>query len=116
MKARLPKEYAGMGQNNLQQLAQKAQKMQEEMQNATQKLEEKEYVASSGGGAVKAVVTGKIELKELEIEPDLIDPENPEMLEDLVIVAVNSAILDAQKEKEEIMEKLSGGIGLPGVF
>ncbi len=116
MKARLPKGYGGGGAANMQQLARQAQKMQEAMETATEELEAKEYSAASGGGAVKAVVNGKMEIKSLEIDPEVIDPEDAEMLADLVIAATNEALRAANEDKEETMGALSGGINIPGLF
>ena len=116
MKARLPQGYGGGGAANLQQLARQAQKLQEEMDKATAELEEKEYSATSGGDAVKAVVTGKMEVTSIELKPEVVDPEDTEMLSDLVIAAVNEALRAAAADKEERMEKLSGGLNVPGMF
>ena len=111
MKARLPQGYGGGGAANLQQLARQAQKMQEQMEAVSAELEEKEYTATAGGDAVKAVVTGKMEIK-----PEVIDPEDAEMLGDLVTAAVNEALRAASQEKEERMSALSGGMNIPGLF
>ena len=100
----------------MQQLARQAQKMQEPMEAGTAELEAKEYTATSGGDAVKAVVTGKMEVKSIEIKPEVIDPEDAEMLGDLVTAAVNEALRAAAQEKEERMGALSGGMNLPGMF
>lgn len=116
MKARLPQGYGGGGAANIQQLAKQAQKMQAQMDEATAELEEKEYTATSGGGAVSVVATGKMEVKTLEIKPEVVDPEDVEMLSDLVIAAVNEALRAAAADKEQTMEKLSGGINIPGLF
>ena len=116
MKARLPQGYGGGGAANLQQLARQAQKMQEQMEAVSAELEEKEYSATSGGDAVKAVVTGKMEVKSIELKPEVVDPEDTEMLSDLVIAAVNEALRAAAADKEERMEKLSGGLNVPGMF
>ena len=116
MKARLPKGYGGGGAGNMQQLARQAQKMQEEMEAATLALEEKEYAATSGGNAVKVVVTGKMELKSVEIEPEVIDPDDSEMLCDLIMAAANEALRAATNDKEETMGALSGGLNIPGLF
>ena len=86
------------------------------MDKATAELEEKEYSATSGGDAVKAVVTGKMEVKSIELKPEVVDPEDTEMLSDLVIAAVNEALRAAAADKEERMEKLSGGLNVPGMF
>lgn len=116
MKARLPKGYGTGAPANMQQLARQAQKMQEEMENATNALEEKEYTATAGGSAVTAVVTGKLEIKSLDIAPEVIDPEDSEMLSDLIMAAVNEAIRTANEDKENVMAKISGGINIPGLF
>ena len=115
MKARLPQGYGGAGAANLQQLARQAQKLQEEMDKTTAELEEKEYTATSGGDAVKAVVTGKMEIRSIELKPEVVDPEDTEMLGDLIIAAVNEALRAAAADKAERLEKLSGGLNMPGV-
>lgn len=116
MKARLPQGYGGGGAANIQQLAKQAQKMQAQMDEASQELEQKEYTAASGGGAVNVTVTGKMEIKSLDINPEVVDSEDVEMLSDLVIAAVNEALRAAATDKEETMEKLSGGLNIPGLF
>ena len=115
MKARLPKNYGGGGIGNMQQLAMQAQKMQQKMEETTTELEEKEYSATAGG-AVKATVTGKMEVKSLEIDPEVVDPEDVEMLSDIVIGAVNEALRNAAKEKEDALSAISGGLSIPGMF
>jgi DNA-binding YbaB/EbfC family protein len=114
MKARLPKGYGGGGASNLQQIARQAQKMQEQMAQTTQELEEKEYSAAAGGDAVRATVTGKMEVKSVELKPEVVDPEDIEMLSDLVIAAVNEALRAAANDKTERMEQISGGLNVPG--
>lgn len=116
MKARLPQGYGGGGASNLQQIARQAQKLQEEMDQVTNELNDKEYTAASGGDAVKATVTGKMELKEIAIKPEVVDPEDVEMLSDLVVAAVNEALRAAAADKSERMEQLSGGLNVPGLF
>ena len=93
--------------------------MQEDMAALQADLDEREFSAVSGGGAVSVKVNGKHELTELKISPDAIDPEDPEMLEDLVTVAVNEAISKATKTSEEEMGAITGGLnrpGMPGMF
>ena len=114
MKARLPKGYGSGGANNIQQLARQAQKLQDDMEAASK--ETKEYEAAAGGGAVKVTVTGKMELTKIEISPEVVDPEDVEMLSDLVMAAANEAIRAAAKEKEDKMETISGGLNIPGMF
>ena len=116
MKARLPQGYGGGGASNFQQIARQAQKLQEEMAQVTEELEQKDYSATSGGDAVKATVTGKMEVKAIEIKPEVVDPEDVEMLSDLVIAAVNEALRAAASDKAERMEKISGGINMPGIL
>ena len=116
MKARLPKGYgAGGSASNLQHLACQAQKMQAEMDEANQQLEEKEYIATAGG-AVTATVTGKFEIKALDIKKEAVDPEDVEVLSDMIIGAVNEALRKARDEKAETMDKISGGLNVPGLF
>lgn len=116
MKARLPQGYGGGGAANLQQIARQAQKLQEQMDQKTAELEEKEYTAASGGDAVKATVTGKMEVRSIEIKPEVVDPEDVEMLSDLVIAAVNEALRAAAADKTEQIQKISGGLNMPGLF
>lgn len=114
MKARLPQGYGG-GQQNLQQLARQAQKMQADMEAATEELGAREYTASAGGGMVTVTVTGAMEVKSMEIKPDVVDPEDIEMLSDLITAAVNEALRAADADKEETMSKISGGMNLGGL-
>jgi DNA-binding YbaB/EbfC family protein len=116
MKARLPEGYGKGGAANLQQLAKQAQKLQEEMDKTTTELEEKEYTASSGGNAVEVIATGKMELKSIVIKPEVVDPEDVEMLSDLILAAANEALRAAAADKNERMEALSGGLNMPGMF
>ena len=116
MKARLPKGYGGGGTNNIHQLARQAQKIQNDMEAVSAELETKEYEAAAGGGAVKVTVTGKMELTKVEIQPEVVDPEDVEMLSDLIMAAANEALRSAAKEKEERMDSISGGLNIPGIF
>lgn len=118
MKARLPKGFGGNGggMNNMQQLAQQAQKIQSDMEEIEAELNEKEYSASAGGNAVSVIVTGKNEVKKIDIKPEVVDPEDLDMLSDMIIAAVNEALRMASAEKEERMTALSGGLTLPGMW
>lgn len=93
-----------------------AQKMQEDMAVLQADLEQREYTATSGGGAVSVTVDGKHLVKSIKINPDIIDPEDAEMLEDLVIVAINEAINNAIKTAESEMGNITGGLNVPGLF
>ena len=116
MKARLPKGYNNGGAGNLQQLAMKAQKIQKDMDLLSSELEEKEYKSTASGGAIKVTITGKLEVKNIEIDPEIVNKDDVEMLSDLLIVAVNEAIRQAVTEKNEKMDELSAGLKIPGVF
>jgi len=99
----------------MQNMLKQAQKMQEEMAEKQAELEEREYTAASGGGAVTAVVDGAHTLLSLSIKPEVADPEDTEMLADLVMAAVNQAIRKAIDTSEEELGKISGGMGIPGM-
>lgn len=115
MKARIPRGMGGAPQN-LQQIAKQAQKMQEEMDAASTELETKEYSATAGGGAVEVVATGKLELQSVSIKPEVVDPEDIDMLTDLIIAASNEALRKATEDKAQTMERISGGLNIPGLF
>ncbi len=112
MKARLPQGYGG-GSNNMQAMLRQAQKMQEDVTAAQAELEAKEYSATAGGGMVTATVDGKHLLRSLQLNPEAVDPEDTEMLSDLIMAAVNEAVRKAQADSEETMGKLTGGMNLP---
>ena len=113
MKVRIPNSG---GAGNMNQMLKQAQKMQADMTALQEDLENREYSATSGGGAVKVSVNGKHQITSLKISADAIDPEDTEMLEDLVTVAVNEAIDTATKTGEEEMGKITGGLNIPGLF
>jgi len=113
MKVRIPNSG---GPGNMNQMIKQAQKMQEDMANLQADLENREYSASSGGGMIEVTVDGKHLIKSIKINPDAIDPEDPEMLEDLITVAVNEAIENAIKTSEEEMGAITGGLNMPGLF
>ena len=115
MKARLPKGMGG-GPQNMQSMIRQAQKMQDKITELQEDIEARDFTASVGGGAVEVVVTGKKNIKSLTIKPEVVDPEDIEMLQDLVISAVNEAIANVEKVTEEEMTKVTGGVSLPGLF
>ncbi len=104
------------GMGNMNQMLKQAQKMQENMMKAKEELEKKSVQASSGGGMVEVVVNGKMEILELKIKPEAIDPDDVEMLEDLVKAAVNQGLRNAQSMVEAEMGKATGGFNIPGLF
>lgn len=115
MKARLP-QGMGKGPGNMQSMIRQAQKMQEDMTALQEDLNAREYTANAGGGAVTATVNGTHELTRLEIRQDVVDPDDVEMLADLVRAAVNEAIRQAAETSQTEMNKLTGGMSMPGLF
>ncbi len=113
MKVRIPNQG---GPSNMNQMLKQAQKMQEDMQALQEDLENREFTATSGGGMVEVTVDGKHMIKAIKINPDAVDPDDIEMLEDLVTVAVNEAITSATKTSEEEMGAITGGLNIPGMF
>ena len=104
--------FPNMGGANMQQLMRQAQKMQQDMQRAQEELQAREFSATSGGGMVTAVVNGAKQLTKLTISPDCVDPDDVEMLEDLVTAAVNEALRNAAETAEREMGRITGGMGL----
>ncbi|WZL81731.1 YbaB/EbfC family nucleoid-associated protein [Vallitaleaceae bacterium 9-2] len=98
---------------NMNNLMKQAQKMQQKMATMQEELDSQEFEAVVGGGVVKAIVTGKKELKTVTIDPEAVDPDDVEMLEDLIVAAVNQAIKTADETVNKEMSKLTGGLGLP---
>lgn len=106
----------GFGGGNMNNLMKQAQMLQKKMQDAQKEIEESEFEASAGGGAVTVRVTGKKELLSINIKPEVVDEDDVEMLEDLVLSAVNEALRKADEETNEKMGKLTGGMNMPGFF
>ena len=103
----------GMGGGINMNMIKQAQKMQQDMQRMQAELEQKEYTAQAGGGVVSATVTGRHELKSVTIDPEAVDPEDVEMLQDLVVAAVNEAMRAASADAASAMGQLTGGLNLP---
>ncbi|MEG2175070.1 MAG: YbaB/EbfC family nucleoid-associated protein [Oscillospiraceae bacterium] len=114
MKARLPAGYGG-GPQNQKDLVRQAQKMQEQMAQKQAELEEQEYTATSGGGMVTAIVNGGKQLHALTINPEIVDPEDVEMLQDIIMAAVNEGFRMADDATSQEMGKLAGGLNLSGI-
>ena len=105
------------GGANMQQLMRQAQKMQQQMTEAQEKLDAAEYEATAGGGVVSVKVSGKREILSLTIDPQVVDPEDVEMLQDLVIAAVNEALRKGEETRETTMSRMAPGMGgLGGLF
>ncbi|WP_352399878.1 YbaB/EbfC family nucleoid-associated protein [Anaerotignum sp.] len=104
--------FPGMGGMNMNNLMKQAQKMQKQMLEKQEELAERTLEMTSGGGAVKVVITGKKEIKELKLNPDVVDSDDVEMLEDLIISAVNEAIRQVEEMYNNEMGRMSGGMGM----
>ena len=103
---------------NMNNLMKQAQRMQRQMEETTKELEEKEYSASSGGGAVTVTVSGKKEVVSVKLAEEVVDPDDIEMLEDLIVAATNEALRQIDEATGSAMSKLTGGMGggIPGMF
>jgi len=113
--AKRPQYRGGFGGPNMNQqasLMRQAQKMQEELAKAQEELENSTFTAKAGGGVVTATVSGKHELVSIEISPDAVDPDDVEMLQDLIVASVNAANKMVDDASAESMNKISGGLGL----
>ncbi|MCD8089853.1 MAG: YbaB/EbfC family nucleoid-associated protein [Clostridiales bacterium] len=108
--------YGGMGGMNMNNLMKQAQKMQKQMADMQKELEEKRFEITSGGGAVKITITGSKTVEKIEISEDVVDPDDIEMLEDLILTAVNEAIRTVDEATASSMGKISGMSGIPGLF
>ncbi len=107
----------GFSGGNQMNMMKQAQKMQQDLLKMQQELESKEYAFSAGGGAVKATMIGTRQLQSIEIDPEVVDPEDVEMLQDMILAAVNGAIKLADDETSKAMNKLQGGLGgFSGLF
>lgn len=104
------------GPGNMARVMKQVQKMQAELARVQEEVAEKTVEATSGGGAVRAVVSGRLELKALHISPQAIDPEDPELLADLVMAAVNEGLRRAQEMVQQEMARVTGGLSLPGIL
>lgn len=101
----------GMGGMNMNNLMKQAQKMQKQMAETQEALAERTLESTSGGGAVKIVISGKKEIQEIKINPEVVDPDDVEMLEDLILSAVNEAVRQADEMYNNEMGKITGGMG-----
>ena len=103
--------FSGGMPGNMNNLMKQAQRMQRQMEETTKELEEKQYTAASGGGAVSVTVSGKKEVVSVKLTEEVVDPEDIEMLEDLIVAATNEAFRQAEEESSSAMSKLTGGLG-----
>ena len=96
---------------NMNNLMKQAQKMQKQMEESQKELQEKTYTAAAGGGAVEVTISGKKEITAVKLSEEVVDPDDIEMLQDLIIAAVNEAIRKAEADSAAVMSKLTGGLG-----
>lgn len=96
---------------NMSNLMKQAQRMQRQMEESQKELEEKEFTATAGGGAVEVTITGKKEITKVKLSPEVVDPDDIEMLEDLIVAATNEAIRKMEELSQETMSKITGGLG-----
>jgi len=115
MKVRLPQGMGG-GPSNMQSMIKQAQKMQEDMAAKQAELEEREYDVAAGGGVVNVKINGKKEVLNVKIDPEVVDPDDVETLEDLIVAAVNEAIKTVESVSAEEMSKITGSMSIPGMF
>ncbi|MBQ6172300.1 MAG: YbaB/EbfC family nucleoid-associated protein [Ruminiclostridium sp.] len=116
MRARLPEGYANKGAANMNNMVKQAQKMQEDIQAVQERLEQTEFTETAGGGMVELTMTGGRELKEIKINPDIVDKDDIESLQDVIVAGVNAIIHKIDEESAKEMEKVTGGVSFPGLF
>ena len=114
MKARLPKGMGG-GPTNMQGMLKQAQKMQEDMAALQEDLDAREYDIKAGGGVVSVKINGKLEVKNIELDADIVDPDDVETLQDILVAAVNEAIKTVTTTNNEEMGKVTGSLNMPGI-
>lgn len=112
-KSRIP---MGMGGANMNNMLKQAQKMQQNMLKMQEEIEKEEFEASAGGGAVTVKMSGKKELTSVSIKPEAVDPDDVEMLEDLILTAVNDVLTKVDNANASKMSSITGGLNIPGMF
>ena len=115
MKARLPKGMGG-GPTDMNGMIKQAQKMQEEMASLQEDLDAREYEVNAGGGVITVKITGKLEVKSIDIKPEIVDPDDIETLSDVLCAAENEAIKKVNETNSSEMSKVTGSLSLPGLF
>ena len=115
MKAHLPQGFGG-GPSNMQGVIKQAQKMHERMAELQAELDEREYDFTVGGGMITIKMNGKKEMQSIEIKPEVVDPDDIEMLQDLIVAGVNEAISSIEKTNNDEMSKVTGNLNIPGMF
>jgi len=115
MKARLPEGFQNKGAGNMNSMIKQAQKIQEEAQILQEELNRRDYTETAGGGLIEVTMTGAKKLKAVKINPDIVDKDNIEDLEDVIIAGVNAVIAKIEEEHNREMEKVTGGLNIPGI-
>ena len=115
MRANIPKGMGG-GPQNMQAMLRQAQKMQEDMAALQEDLDAREYDIKAGGGMVAVKINGKKEVLSIDIQPEIVDPDDIETLEDLIVAAVNESIKKVESVNSEEMSKITGAMSIPGMF
>ena len=116
MKARLPQGMTGNNRGNMNGMIKQAQKMQAEITQLQEDIEQREFSAQAGGGMVSVTMSGSKHINSLEIKPEAVDPNDVEMLQDMIISAVNECVGNIEKVSEEEMGAITGGVSFPGLF
>ncbi len=115
MRANIPKGMGG-GPQNMNAMIRQAQKMQEDMEALQEELDAREYDISAGGGVVGVKINGKKEILSIDIKPEIVDPDDIETLSDILVAAVNEAIKRVEDTNSTEMSKITGNVGMPGLF
>ena len=115
MRANIPKGMGG-GPQNMQAMLRQAQKMQEDMAAKQEELDAREYDIKAGGGVVAVKINGKKEILSIEIDPEIVDPDDIETLQDILVAGVNEAIKRVEDTNAKEMEKITGSMSMPGMF
>ena len=115
MRANIPKGMGG-GPSNMQAMIRQAQKMQEDMAAMQEELDAREYEVKAGGGVVCVKINGKKEILAIDIQPEIVDPDDVETLSDILVAAVNEAIKRVEDTNSAEMSKITGNMGMPGLF
>ena len=115
MKVKLPQGLGG-GPSNMQSMIKQAQKMQEDMAAKQAELEEREFTVTSGGGMVEVTMNGKKEIKSLNIKPEIVDPDDIEMLQDVIMAAVNEVVRQVEETTNQELGQITSGLSIPGLF
>lgn len=116
MKARLPQGYSNKGVGDVNSMVRQAQKMQEGIQEVQAKLEETDFTETAGGGMVELTMTGGRVLKEIKINPEIVDKDDIEGLQDVIVAGVNAILTKIDEISAAEMEKVTGGVNIPGLF